>query len=124
MGRPRALDRVWVRACLLVPTALILFVGLFMATEVLVEDNHHVLGPLVGYVDWAILVVAIFFGPAWVIKALPTPPRNDGPPRGRVVSLSTRAPADTDVADTVADRRDRAARTSLGLDRLDHRVAT
>jgi hypothetical protein len=111
MRNHRALEKTWVRALLLVPTTLILFAGLFVLSGILTEDESP-LGDPVSYLDWGILLVAVFFGPAWVLHALPTPPRNDGPPRGGIVPLPTRKPG-AGTLDLVEDRADKAARLGL-----------
>jgi len=101
----------WVRACLLISTSVVVFSGLFVVCGGLVESGHRTLGDAVGDLDFAVLVVAFFFGPAWVTRALRAPwtPRNGGPPRGGIVPLARRTPGDARTLGVVSDRSDRAA---------------
>jgi hypothetical protein len=108
----RAPQKTWVRACLLVPTAIIAIYGLYAVWAILIEDGHRTLGDAVGDLDFACVVVVFLLGPASVTQALgaPTPPRNDGPPRGGIVPFPARTPGDAGVLDVAEDRSDRAAR--------------
>jgi hypothetical protein len=73
-----------VRACLFIPTAVVVFGVLYVVTGTLVEGGHEGVGNAVGLVDFAVLIGAIFLGPVWVLRAWrpPSPPRNEGGPGG------------------------------------------
>ena len=82
MRNNRAIGMTWVRACLLIPTAAIVYTALYVLTGSLVEGGHEQLGNAVGIVDFAVLFGGFFLGPVWVTKAwqAPAPPRNDDGP--------------------------------------------
>lgn len=79
-----SLSKTWVRACLFIPTSVTLFAALYVVTGTLVEGSHERVGNAVGVVDFAVLIVSLFFGPVWVLRAwrAPSPPRRDGGPGG------------------------------------------
>ncbi len=108
----RAPDSAWVRASLLVPTSVTVIAGLFVVSGRLFESGQHGLGDTLAYVDWTTLLLAVFLGPAWVTHDLPTPPRNDGPPRGKIVPFPTHTPLAADTPDTGGNRSDHAARVT------------
>jgi hypothetical protein len=66
-------------------------------------------------IDWVTLLIAFFLGPVWVMRASPTSPRNDGPPRGGIVPFPMRTPGGDDTLDGGRDRTDRAARVALHM---------
>jgi hypothetical protein len=78
------LGKPWVRTCLLIPPSVILYAGLVVLCAILSEGGHRTLGDVVGDLDLATLLAALFLGPVWVLQAFhaPTPPGNNGPPDG------------------------------------------
>ena len=92
-----------------------MFVGLYILGGSLFESGHEKLGNTIGAIDWISLLISFFLGPVWVMRASPTSPRNDGPPRGGIVPFPARTPGGDDTLDVGGHRTDQAARVALHM---------